>query len=50
MKFPYKLFVYPNFLDDSNVKIVLALQGKEQLDEATLIQQNGNRDINLCFL
>lgn len=31
-------------------KIVLTLQGKEQVDEATLIQQNGNRDINLCFL
>lgn len=32
------------------VKIVLTLQGKDQVDEATLIQQNGNRDINLVFL
>lgn len=31
------------------MKIVLTLQGKEQVDEATLIQQNENRDINLFF-
>lgn len=31
------------------MKIVLTLQGKEQVDEATLIQQNENRDISLVF-
>lgn len=46
-KFPYNLFVPAFWM--TLMKIVLTLQGKEQVDEATLIQQNGNRDINLVF-